>query len=124
MSWAELSASELQAMRKILMLDVKEAAELIANVSVRTWQYWESGRSKTPDDVEMEIYGLIEQRNRMIEDLVDKLEELDGEVLKMHYFHTYEEYEKKYPGKNKIDWRLHQSAVSFVFSQGGDVELI
>lgn len=127
MSWHKLNNSELQAMRKLLMLDVSEAAELIGKVSQRTWQYWESGRSPVPDDVDAEIYGLIQMRNDIIHDLTEtqvKSELSDKpDELKMHYYHTFEQFESEHAGKNKVDWRVHQAAVSFVFSEGGDVEL-
>lgn len=51
MSWSQLNNFELQAIRKLLCLDVSEAAELVAKVSNRTWQYWESGCSPVPHDV-------------------------------------------------------------------------
>ena len=126
MSWSKLSNSELQAMRKLLMLDVSEAAELIGNVSPRSWQYWESGRSAVPDDVDMEIYGLIQQRNDLIDKLLEEQEaaEKSGKVFVMEYFHTFDQFASKFPGKNKVDWRIHQAAVSFIFSEGGEVELI
>jgi hypothetical protein len=125
MSWLKLTNSELQATRKILMLDVSEAAEGIGKVSNRTWQYWESGRSKVPDDVDMEIYGLVKIRNDMIDEHKKKQMECEevGEIYKIPYYHTFEQYIADHPEHSKVNWRLHQAAVSFAFSEGGEVEL-
>lgn len=115
MSWSKLNNHELQAMRKLLMLDVSEAAQWIGKVSNRTWQYWEAGRNKVPDDVDMEMYALIQQRNELIEEL--------GDQNTLPYYHAFEDYQAAYPDHNPMQWRLHQSAVSFLFSLGGDIQL-
>ncbi len=124
MSWHQLTKSELQACRKLLMLDVSEAAELIGNVSNRTWQYWESGRSPVPDDVDMAVYGLIQIRNDIIDKYTKWQFDNDEKLLQMPYYHTFEQYLKDNKGATKLDWRVHQSAVAFVFSEGGSVELV
>jgi len=127
MSWNTLNNSELQACRKLLMLDVSEAAELIGKVSPRTWQYWESGRSKVPPDVDSEIYLLIGMRNELVGELTEKQYNMEQEdenaTLTLNYYHTFEQYAADYPGKNQVCWRIHQAAVAFVFSEGGNVEL-
>ena len=58
---------ELQAARKLLMLDASEAAEEIGNVSTRSWQYWETGERAVPDDVVDEMLALISIRMEKIE---------------------------------------------------------
>jgi len=124
MSWNTLTNSELQAMRKLLMLDVTEAAELIGKCSTRSWQYWESGRSPVPGDVDMEIYGLIQLRNDKIDHWGKWQMENQGKELQLNYYHTFEQYQLDHPTENKVSWRVHQAAVSFLFSEGGDIELI
>lgn len=123
MSWNNINNSELQAMRKLLMLDVAEAAELIGKVSARSWQYWESGKTPVPADVDEEIYSLIQIRNDRINDLSKWQLDNDGETLEMDYYHAFDLFEAENPGKSKLDWRLHQSVVSFIFSEGGEVKL-
>ena len=124
MSWHKLTNSELQACRKLLMLDVAEAAELIGKVSNRTWQYWESGRSQVPVDVDEEMYTAIQRRNDLITKYTQWQMDNDGETLQMRYYHTFEQYEADHKKASKLDWRIHQSAVAFVFSEGGEVELL
>lgn len=67
-----MNHKELQACRKLLMLDVSEAAELVGKVSARTWQYWESCRYPVPQDVEDEMQALIARRLELMGE-VDEL---------------------------------------------------
>ena len=118
MSWSKLNPHELQAMRKLLMLDVREAAEMIGRVSVRAWQYWEAGGRPIPDDVDMEIYALVQQRGNLIEEMLEL-----AEPVKLRYYHSFDDWLADGREDNKAQWKLHQSAVAYVFAEGGDVEL-
>jgi hypothetical protein len=120
MSWAALNNVELQAVRKLLMLDVAEAAECVGNVSVRSWQYWESGERTIPDDVEMEMYGLLALRNEAIDGIISN----DEDELPQRWYHTFEEFLVDYPASTKAWWRVHQSVVSYLFCEGGEIELV
>lgn len=107
-------------MRKMLMLDVSEAAELIGNVSNRTWQYWEAGRSPVPSDVDEDIYALKSQLNECIEGIIEAEEE-DNNV---RWYHTFGDFESDYPGHNKVWWKLHQAVCAELFAnQGDDIQL-
>ena len=63
-----MNGKELHAARKFLMLDVREAADLIGGVSMRSWQYWEAGRRKAPDDVWRKMVGLLKRRRSQLEE--------------------------------------------------------
>ncbi len=121
MSWQGLNNFELQAVRRLLCLDVKEAAELVGKVSARTWQYWESGRSQVPDDVETEMYALTSQRNQVINAVCAELQ--DKEVGAIRWYHTFEHFAVDFPNGNKVAWRLHQSVCAYLFCEGGEVAL-
>jgi len=121
MSWSQLNNFELQAARKLLCLEVSEAAEYIGKVSNRTWQYWEAGRSKVPADVDSELYALIQFRNDLINTTLDELEDLD--VGAFRWYHTLDAFNFDYPGENKVMWRLHQSVCAYLFTEGGNVVL-
>ncbi len=125
MSWAGMNNFELQAIRKLLMLEVSEAAEYLGKVSSRTWQYWESGRSKVPDDVEIELYGLTQLRNKVINEtlFVDCENGAPQELGVLKWYHTHDAFKIDYPQENKVTWRLHQSVTAYLFAEGGDVEL-
>jgi hypothetical protein len=120
MSWQELNNHELQALRKMLMLDVSEAAELIGKVSNRTWQYWEAGRNKVPADVEMEVYALHSQMNECIGGILQAGEENND----IRWYHTFEEFKSDYPNGNKAWWKVHQAVCADLFANtGDDIEL-
>lgn len=120
MSWHKLNNYELQAMRKMLMLEVREAAEFIGGVSVRSWQYWESGRSPVPDDVDEEVYALKSQLNECIENIIEAKEQ-DNNVK---YYHSFDDFIVDYPEQNKLWWRLHQAVCAELFANvGDDIEL-
>mgnify|MGYP001154715400 CR=1 FL=1 len=119
MSWHEMTHYELQAMRKLLMLDVKEAADCIGRCSARTWQRWENGDNKVPSDVETEIYGLIGNRNLVIGKMID----IEIEPVSIKFYKTIDGFLADYPESNLVSWRLHQSIVAYLFAEGGDIEL-
>lgn len=114
---------ELQAMRRLLFLEVSEAAELIAKVSNRTWQYWEAGRSPVPGDVEFEIYGISQWRTQLINELIEEYPWDSEETMQIKWYHTYEAFLEENPNSNKILWRLHQSVVAFIFAESNNIEL-
>ena len=119
MCWSQMNHYELQAMRKLLMLDVKESAECIGKCSVRAWQLWEAGKNPVPDDVETEIYGLIGNRNLIINNAMT----LDSDTGPLRYYKTLEAFVRDFPKSNAISWRLHQSVCAYLFAEGGEVEL-
>lgn len=133
-----LNNHELQAVRKLLMLDVSEAAEYVGNVSPRSWQYWEAGKVPIPDDVEMEMYGLLQIQDKVVDRLLS--DGKDGSHVK--YYHSYQEWLDNIPvqnaitrsiyddilgsdenNDNKMSWKIWQSAVSYVFSIA-DIRLV
>ena len=103
------------------MLDVSEAAELVGNVSPRTWQYWEAGRSKVPPDVDSEMYALIAIRNELINIFMDKFK-LD-DIGPVRWFHVFEDFQTVFPDENKVTWRIYQSCIALLFTEGGEIEL-
>lgn len=120
MCWSGLNNFELQAIRKLLMLDVTEAAELIGNVSTRSWQYWESGERTIPDDVESEMFALSSIRNEIITGVIVA----DEDERKQKWYPTFESFAADYPLRNRIMWRIHQSVLSYLFCEVGEIELL
>ena len=110
---------ELQAARKLLMMDVSEAAAEIGKVSPRTWQYWESGRSKVPTDVALEIEALLEVRLERIGAIDDQLAALpQGGVLSLPYHLAYETYAAANPEASRVLWRIDQSIAAMYYTEG------
>lgn len=112
MSWEQMNNHELQAMRKMLMLDVSEAAEFVGKVSARTWQHWEAGKYNVPDDVQREIYGMCEQVTECV-DSVWGAKEHKGAI---RWYHTYDDFLSDYPNGNKAWWKLHQAVCAEIFA--------
>lgn len=109
---------ELKALRKILFLSVTEAAEHIGYVSARTWQRWELGEYKIPDDVKKKMNDLAERRLLMIEDCDDVMSEHDPESTVFDFDMTFEDYKTRHPESNIIDWRLSQSVAAYFLGEG------
>lgn len=111
-----MNNKELQAARKLLMLDVSEAAELIGKVSARTWQYWESGRNAVPDDVDVEMHALLSIRGEMINRITDSLP--DDCAVDLPFHTSFETFSTANPGKNRVQWRLEQSVAALFYTEG------
>lgn len=110
-----MNNKELQAARKLLMLDVSEAAEHVGRVSPRSWQYWESGRSAVPDDVANEIAMLLKMRGDMI---AQAFEDAPTAHMTLRYFNSLAEFVHAHPDGNTLGWRLHQSVAAHYYADG------
>lgn len=118
-----MTASELQALRKLLMLDIPEAARIIGGVSERSWRYWEAGRSPVPDDVEDKLVGMLSVRQRMIEQYeaeamayCENPDDEEAERLQLTYYPTLEAYQAEHQQAGAPQWRCHQSAVAALYA--------
>lgn len=104
------------------MLDVREAAELIGDkpVSVRTWQYWESGRSPVPDDIAEAMLFWNGWRDDAFDARMSQCapKNSDGEPIKLNYYKTVDDFEKVTGKRNVITWRLSQSVAAGLYSEG------
>lgn len=119
-----MNAKELQALRKMLMLDVSEAAEVIAGVSKRSWQYWEAGRSPVPEDVADRMTGLLTVRQMALDQLEAKAlaysddpQDEHGERLRVPYYPTLAAFAEAHPKDGRLlTWRCHQSAAAELYA--------
>lgn len=112
-----MNCYELQALRKLFMLDVSEAAELIGKVSNRTWQYWEADRSPVPDDVAEEMMLWNCWRDDLLDIRIDQCKAEDEEPIKLNYYKTLDDFEKRTGKRNVITWRLSQSIAAQLYSE-------
>lgn len=96
---------ELQAARRLLMLDVREAAEMVGGVAVRAWQYWEAGRSQVPADVRDRMRSLLRTRAHL-------LSRRAREGFLPRYFVSFAEFQEAHPEGARMDWRLGQSVAA------------
>ena len=112
-----MNHKELQASRKLLMLEVNEAAEHVGQVRARTWYYWEEGRNPIPPEVAQKMMELTAARCHIIQKLLKPKE--DSHPLP--YSVTFEDY-KAHPktdeGQGVIDWRIEQSVAAHFYAEG------
>lgn len=111
-----MNNKELQAIRKLLMLDVSEAAELIGKVAPRSWQYWEAGRSPVPLDVESEMQDLLAVRAQLMDAVDEQI--AGGDVIKLPFYASFEQYAADNPDGTHLGWRLSQSVAALYFAEG------
>ncbi|MGM6589807.1 DUF1870 family protein [Vibrio parahaemolyticus] len=101
-----MTNQELKQLRRLLFIEVSEAAALIGECEPRTWQRWEKGDRAIPNDVSREIQMLALTR---LERLQVEFDETDPNY---RYFETFDEY-KAYGGTgNELKWRLAQSVAT------------
>lgn len=120
---AIMSGKELQVCRKLLMLDVKEAASLLGGVSPRSWQYWEADRSSVPDDVADKITALLTERQHIIERIEDEVNRYsdnphheDGKRRSYPYYPTLDHFQADHPDQGVLAWRVYQSALADLYA--------
>jgi hypothetical protein len=113
-----MNNKELQAARKILFLEVAEAAEHIGGVPARSWRRWEDGTHRVPSDVENKIQELAEKRLNMIDSIDALIEEQQSDELDIAFYASHDEYKADNPGATVLDWRLSQSVAAYYFLEG------
>jgi hypothetical protein len=111
-----MNCKELQATRKLLMLEVSEAAEYVGKVSKRTWLYWESGRNQVPQHVADELETLLQLRHELGERYFKQLER--GERPRIKFYSTFEQFEAENFEENIVSWRLSQSVAALYYTEG------
>ena len=112
-----MNGKELQAARKVLMLDVREAAELIGGVSKRSWQYWEAGRSKVPDDVGRKMAELLKRRQTLLEEA--EAWARAGHGGQVPYYASFHDFDNAHPGDGILAWRIGQSVAAELHARLG-----
>lgn len=114
-----MNCYELQALRKLFMLDVSEAAELVGKVSARTWQYWEAGRSPVPADVAEEMLFWNSWRDDLLELRIEQCgkEPANAELISLNYYKTLDDFEERTGKRNVVTWRLSQSIAAQLYSE-------
>ncbi|HHY0551884.1 TPA: DUF1870 family protein [Vibrio parahaemolyticus] len=101
-----MTNNELKQLRRLLFLEVSEAAALIGECEPRTWQRWEKGDRAIPIDVARAIQMLGLAR---LERLQVEFDEVD---VNYRYFETFDEYKAAGGAGNELKWRLAQSVAS------------
>jgi len=112
-----MTNKELKALRQILALECSEAAEHIGNVSTRTWQYWEAGRSAVPDDVASQITDFSNTRDALIKQRYREFN-ATGEPISLDFYMTIDEFELATGKRNIVMWKITNSVAGECLSAG------
>jgi hypothetical protein len=101
----QMDNHQLQALRKLLFLDVSEAAKEIGEVTSRTWQRWEDGSRKVPQDV-------ADQMSDWCQMYSDTLNDKRENKKSITYYKTFEDFESATGKNNVVVWRITQAIYS------------
>lgn len=99
-----MTNNELKQLRRLLFLEVSEAAALIGDCEPRTWQRWEKGDRAIPNDVIQTMQMLALSRFECLQ--FERRDESDPSI---RYFETFDEYKAAGGGGNELKWRMAQS---------------
>lgn len=102
---------ELKQLRRLLFLEVNEAARLIGDCEPRTWQRWEKGDRQVPADVTQSVQMLALTR-------MDRLQvDIDEKSPNYRYFDKFADYKAAGGAGNELMWRLAQSVATAVLCE-------
>lgn len=101
-----MTASELKQLRKLLFIDITEAARLIGECETRTWQRWEKGDRP----IRLDVIETMQMLSLSREELLSV--EYDEANPNYRHFETFKEYKDANGGGNELKWRLAQSIAS------------
>lgn len=106
-----MTNNELKQLRRLLFLEVNEAAKLIGNCEPRTWQRWEKGDRSIPADVIQTVQMLALTR-------MDRLQvDIDDQSPNYRYFDRFSDYKAAGGAGNELMWRLAQSVATEVLCE-------
>ncbi|WP_165465610.1 DUF1870 family protein [Enterobacter cloacae] len=102
----------LLACRKMLFLEVAEAAKYIGNVEARTWRYYEAGRSAIPEHIASKMIGFMQRRDSLLDELrqkaIDFRKRGEGRQA-VPFYVSFEQYQEETGLDDFIEWRIDQS---------------
>ncbi|MCE1271295.1 MAG: YdiL family protein [Acinetobacter sp.] len=116
---------QLKAFRQGLGLTVAEAAE-IAQVTKRSFQYWEAGKVPVPNDVAITIDTMASHYDLVLKKMLDDVEQAtwrnsdpDNYPDKpmrisptLPFYHSFDLFQMVTKCKNVVHWRIYQSVIS------------
>ncbi|MEL4016620.1 DUF1870 family protein [Dryocola sp. LX212] len=108
----------LLACRKLLFLDVVEAARHIGNVEPRTWRYYESGRSSLPEPIMKKMHSLLHRREILLNDMRVQAQEhrkLGQGRQVVPFYVTFEQFREETGHDDVVEWRLDMSVKSALY---------
>ena len=115
----KMNSPTLKALRSLLFFTMDEAASLIGNVQLRSWQYWEAGQRTIPADVIEKITSLAKWRVQAVRAGVQAIEEMlsqlppDAEFdpIGLVSYASVEDW-MTLPDREPILWKPHCSVIA------------
>jgi hypothetical protein len=121
-----MTATELQALRRLLFFTQQEAASMISGTSHRAWQHWEDGKRAVPADVADRIRELAEWRETAIDSMLDAIQQniaahggIEPESIPLVWYANMQDWLGE-----PVMWRPHQSACSALVALNDLVRLV
>ena len=121
-----MTATELQALRRLLFFTQQEAASMVSGTSHRAWQHWEDGKRAVPVDVVERMRELADWRERAIDAMLDAIQDNidahDGqkpESIPLVWYLQMQDWLGE-----PVMWRPHQSACAAMLALNDRVRLV
>lgn len=102
----------LMACRKLMFLDVNEAAKYLGHVEPRTWRYYESGRSSLPESVIKNMHALLDRRAILLSEMRKQAQEhrqLGKGRQVVPFYATFEHFQQETGDSDVLAWRIDMS---------------
>mgnify|MGYP001568647330 CR=1 FL=1 len=117
-----MTPTTLRALRQHLFFSVDDAAELIGEVSPRSWQYWESGGRPIPQDVKDKIEAMCAWRDTSIRAAKNVLHGASGDPdgIALVWYSSPSDW-ASLPGRDALMWRPHCSVIAELCASFGAV---
>lgn len=111
-----MTATHLEALRRLLFFSVPEAAQHVAHASERAWRLWERGERSVPGDVAGTIRRMVDWRERAIQAAhaaIADAPQAAGEAidLALVWYDTLEGW-NSLAGRESALWRPHCSVMA------------
>ena len=123
-----MNGTTLKALRLSLGFSQAEACELIGQVKLRTWQYWEDENRKIPKDVIHVVRSLVKFKSLLISEASDQIDAVvkqlgEPEALHLTYYSNIEAWMTQVDAIG-IEWRPHCMSMGALAEKYKFVKLI
>ena len=122
-----MNGTTLRALRMALGYTQQEAALLIGDVQLRTWQYWEDGGRETPADVVETVRALCAWKAQTVQAAMQQIADMAVEHTPDSVNLTYYTNESDWltqDGAESLLWRPHCMAMAEIAASSSAVGLI
>lgn len=117
---------QLKAQRQALCLTVAEACELVKNkdgqpLSKRMWQYYEQGKHRAHDGVDIAIFGLASHYTLLLDKLtadIINFKQDNTESPALPFWHSFEKFKADTGNPSQAHWKIWQAVIGHLMLTG------